>query len=97
MPFYITLWKYTRQGVENVRESPARIDQIEDMFEEMGGQLHEFYMLMGRYDTITISEFPDDDAAAQAVLAVAEQGNVSSETLKAFTREETRDLIDGLP
>lgn len=51
---------------------------------------------MGRYDTITISEFPDDETAVQAVLAVTEQGNVSSETLKAFSRDATRDLIEGL-
>jgi uncharacterized protein with GYD domain len=97
MPSYITLWEYTQQGVENIKESPDRIDTIEEMFEEMGGELQDFYMLMGQYDTITISEFPDDETAAQAILAVTEQGNVTSETLKAFSRETTRQLIDGLP
>ena len=97
MPSYITLWEYTQQGVENVRESPDRIDTIEELFEEMGGELQEFYMLMGQYDTITISEFPDDETAAQAILAVTEQGYVTSETLKAFSREATWELIDGLP
>jgi uncharacterized protein with GYD domain len=52
---------------------------------------------MGQYDTITISEFPDDETAARAVLAVTEQGNVSSETFRAFSREESRDLLQGLP
>lgn len=97
MPPYITLWKFTQQGISNVRESPERIDAIEDMFEEMGGELQDFFMLMGQYDTITISEFPDDETAAQAILAVTEQGNVTSETLKAFSREEARYLIDDLP
>ena len=97
MPSYITLWEYTQQGVETIRESPGRIDTIEEMFEEMGGELQDYYMLMGQYDTITISEFPDDETAAQAILAVTEQGNVTSETLKAFSREATRGLIDGLP
>ncbi|MDJ1434245.1 GYD domain-containing protein [Halostagnicola sp. A-GB9-2] len=97
MPSYITLWEYTHQGVENIRESPDRIDEIEEMFEEMGGELQDFHMLMGQYDTITISEFPDGETAAQAILAVTEQGNVTSETLKAFSREATRELIDGLP
>jgi uncharacterized protein with GYD domain len=97
MPSYITLWEYTQQGVENVRESPERIDEIEEMFEGMGGELQDYYMLMGQYDTITISEFPDDETAAQAILAVAEQGNVTPETLRAFSREATRELIDGLP
>ena len=97
MPSYITLWKYTQQGVANVRESPSRIDTIEEMFENMGGELQDFFMLMGQYDTITISEFPDDETAAQAILAVTEQGNVTSETLKAFSREEASELLEGLP
>ncbi|WP_306059399.1 GYD domain-containing protein [Natronococcus wangiae] len=97
MPTYVTLWQLTQQGAQTVRESPERVDRIEDMFAEMGGELREFYMLMGRYDTITISEFPDDETAAQAILAVTEQGNVSSETLKAFSREATRELIGEIP
>lgn len=84
MPSYITLWKYTQQGVATVSETPARIDTIEEMFEDVGGELQDFFMLMGQYDTITISAFPDDQTAAQAILAVTEQGNVTSETLKAF-------------
>jgi uncharacterized protein with GYD domain len=97
MSTYITLWEFTQQGRENVRKSPERIDEIEEMFEDMGGELQDFYMLMGQYDTITISEFPDDETATQAILAVVEDGNVTSETLKAFSREATRELIDGLP
>ncbi|MFP8954304.1 GYD domain-containing protein [Natrialbaceae archaeon A-arb3/5] len=97
MPTYVTLWQYTQDGIENVRESPDRIDALEDQFDEMGGELREFYMLMGQYDTITISEFPDEETATQAILAIAEQGNVSSETFRAFSREATRELIEGLP
>ncbi|PLK20739.1 GYD domain-containing protein [Natronobacterium gregoryi] len=78
-------------------DSPDRVDQLEETFEEMGGELHDFFMLMGQYDTITIGDFPDDEAAAKAILAVTEQGNVSSETIKAFSRETTRELLEDLP
>ncbi|MEY7848285.1 GYD domain-containing protein [Natrarchaeobius sp. A-rgal3] len=97
MSTYVTLWQFTQHGAQAIRESPDRIDRLEELFDEMGGELLEFHMLMGQYDTITISEFPDDETASQAVLAVTEEGNVSSETLKAFSREETRELIDGIP
>ncbi|GAB7019895.1 GYD domain-containing protein [Halostagnicola bangensis] len=97
MSTYVTLWEFTEQGSQTVRDSPERVDRIEELFDEMGGQLEEFYMLMGRYDTMTISEFPDDETAAQAVLAVTEKGNVSSETLKAFSREASRELLEGIP
>ncbi|OVE83222.1 GYD domain-containing protein [Natronolimnobius baerhuensis] len=96
MSTYITLWEFTEQGAATIRDSPDRIDDITEHFEEMGGELREFYMLLGQYDTITISEFPDDETAAQAVLSVTEQGNVTAETSTAFSREETRAIIDGL-
>jgi uncharacterized protein with GYD domain len=97
MPTYVTLWQFTQQGAQGIRDSPERVDGVEELFEDMGGELKEFYMLMGEYDTITLSEFPDDETAAQAVLAVTEQGNVTAETLRAFSREESRDLLAGLP
>ena len=40
---YITLWNFTQQGVENVRENPGRIDRIEELFAELGGELLAYY------------------------------------------------------
>ncbi|ELY97608.1 GYD family protein [Natrialba chahannaoensis JCM 10990] len=97
MPPYITLWQFTEQGAASIRDSPDRIDRIEEQFEDLGGELKSFYMLMGQYDTITISEFPDDETAAQAVLSVTEAGNVSSETLRAFDRDATREVLESMP
>ena len=42
-------------------------------------------------------EAPDDVTAAKASLAWGSQGNVSSETLRAFTEEEFRSIVAALP
>ncbi len=65
MPNDVTFWEFTAQGVQAVRDSPEHVDRIEELFDEMGGQLEECYVLMGRYDTITISEFLDEKTAAR--------------------------------
>ncbi len=52
---------------------------------------------MGRYDAVLISEFPDDEAGAKFALGVGSMGNVTTETLKAFTEAEYRKIIAGLP
>ncbi|NGM69044.1 GYD domain-containing protein [Natronolimnobius sp. AArcel1] len=96
MATYVTLWQFTQQGAAAIQDSPERIDRLETQFDELGGELREFYMLFGQYDTLTISEFPDDETAAQAVLGVTKQGNVSAETSRAFSRDDTRAIIDGL-
>ena len=40
-----------------------------------------------------VTEFPDDDAAAAAVLALASLGNVRTKTMRAFTDGETAAII----
>lgn len=97
MPTYVTLWNYTQQGIENIEDSPDRLDDAKDLLESLGGELKGFYLTMGEYDIVTVAEFPDDDAAAHAVLRIAQQGAVSSTTMKAWPEDEYRDLIASLP
>ncbi len=63
----------------------------------MGETWKEFFVTMGRYDGLVIAEFPDDAAAAQAALALASGGNVTTETLRAFPLDEFRDIVDAVP
>ncbi|ADD03942.1 GYD family protein [Natrialba magadii ATCC 43099] len=97
MPPYITLWQFTEQGAASIRDSPDRIDRIEEQFEDLGGELESFDMLMGQYDTITISEFPDVETAAQAVLSVTEAGNVRLDIPQVFERDATREGLESMP
>lgn len=97
MPAYIALCQWTKKGVENVKDSPARLDAARKAFKAAGGDLKAFYLTMGQYDFVTISEFPDDATAAKAVLALAASGSVRTETMKAFTEDEYRKIIGSLP
>lgn len=51
---------------------------------------------MGQYDTIAISDAPDDRAIAKLALAADARGNVRTETLRAFTEQEDRAIVDEL-
>jgi uncharacterized protein with GYD domain len=59
MPTYISLVNYTPKGIENVKESPQRLDAAKKAFKEMGAELKEFYLVMGRYDIILVTEAPN--------------------------------------
>jgi uncharacterized protein with GYD domain len=52
---------------------------------------------MGRYDIVAISEAPDDETAAKVALAIGSAGNVTTETLRAFTEDEYRAIVAALP
>jgi uncharacterized protein with GYD domain len=97
MPTYISLIEWTQDGIENVEDSPARLDDARELAESLGGELTGFYLTFGQYDIVTVAEFPDDETYAQFALRVASGGSVSTETLKAFPEDDYREIIDGLP
>jgi uncharacterized protein with GYD domain len=55
------------------------------------------YLTFGEYDYIIIIEAPNDEAVMSLMLKVGSYGNVRTKTLKAFTAEEGREIIKGLP
>lgn len=97
MPTYIILVSYTQKGVENIKESPARLDAAKKAFQAMGAELKQFYLVMGQYDAVIVSEGPDDETAAKLALALGSLGNVRTETLRAFTEDEYRKIVTALP
>jgi uncharacterized protein with GYD domain len=97
MPTYVILINYTQQGIQNVKESPARLDAAKKAFKAAGGELKEWYLTMGGYDAVVIAEGPNDETAATLALAIAAQGSVRTQTMRAFTEPEYRKLISSLP
>jgi uncharacterized protein with GYD domain len=93
---YITLLKWTSQGLQNVKQSTSRLDAARKSFEITGAKIKDFYMLTGRYDMLAIIEAPDDITLAKAILTLGTQGSLTSETSRAFTESEYRQIIGGL-
>jgi uncharacterized protein with GYD domain len=97
MPTYITLYKLTQKGIENIKESPSRLDAARQAAKAMGVEGKAFYLTMGQYDFVVIREVPDDETVAKLALAHGSRGFVRTETLRAFTEEEYRKIIAALP
>jgi uncharacterized protein with GYD domain len=88
--------KWTPQGIQNVKQSPSRLDAARRGFETAGVKMKDFYMVTGQYDMIAIVEAPDDLALATALLGATSKGSITSETCRAFTEAEYRQIIGGL-
>lgn len=97
MPTYVTLIRYTDQGIRNIKESPARLDAAKKVFQAAGGEIKAFYLALGKYDAFVVSEGPNDEAAIKTSLSLGSQGNVRTETCRVFNEAEYRKLISGLP
>jgi uncharacterized protein with GYD domain len=97
MPIYISLLRFTQQGVEAVKEQGSRMDRIKEAYRAAGGELVAYYATMGRYDGIVIYRMKDDAAATAFCLAIMSKGDVRSETMRAFDEAEYRDILASLP
>lgn len=93
MATYIALLRWTQRGAERMKDSPKRLDAGRKAFKKIGAEIKDVYMTMGRYDHVCVIEAPDDETAARALLSLGAQGNVQSETLKAFTEDQYRKII----
>ena len=97
MASFVMLFNFTGPGIENVKQSPARVAAAKKLCRELGGEIKLFFGLMGRYDTMFILEAPDDETAVRIAASIAKQGNVRSETLRAFTEAEYQQIMSALP
>jgi uncharacterized protein with GYD domain len=97
MATYIMLIHYTQKGIENVKQSPTRLDAAKKAFKAIGAELKEFYLVAGRYDIVVVAEAPNDETIAKCALDLASKGSVATETLRAFKEVEYRKIIAALP
>jgi uncharacterized protein with GYD domain len=93
MPTYISLVSWTDQGIRNIKEAPQRIDAFKKAVVSAGGKLNGFYVTMGKHDIVTIIDAPNDEAFANIVLNTGSKGSVRTETMKAFTEEQFRNIL----
>jgi len=96
MATYITLLRWTQQGIANVKDSPKRLDTGREAFKKFGVEIKDTFLTMGRYDLVCIVEGPNDEAVARALISLGSQGNVQTETLKAWNEDEFRRVVDSI-
>jgi uncharacterized protein with GYD domain len=96
MPTYIIQSQWTDQGIRSVKESAKRLELGKKKLKEMGGEIKAFYMTTGAYDMLAVVEVPNDEVLAAHLLWLGSQGNLRTQTVRAFTEEEHRKIVDRL-
>ena len=97
MATYIVLGNYTHQGMDKIKGAPARIDTAREVMHKLGAELKQWYLVTGQYDFVLILEAPNDETVAKLMLAIGSHGNIRTQTSRAFTEEEFRQIVTDLP
>lgn len=93
MPTYIMLARFTDQGIRNIKDSPKREEAFRNLSKKVGAQVKDVYRTMGRYDVVAIVDAPDAVTMNAILYSLGSLGNVRTETLRAFTRQETDQAL----
>jgi uncharacterized protein with GYD domain len=96
MATYVVLLNFTDQGVQNAGDTSG-LDAAKTAVQAMGCQWKGWYLTMGQYDAVVIIEAPDDETAARLALTQGARGGVRSQSLRAFTEDEYRQLAASIP
>ena len=93
MPHYISLMRWTSQGMAGLPGWRERVEEGERIIEAAGGKMIGVYVTLGRYDVVEIFDAPDDDVAIEILMKLNRFAAEHTETLRAFTREEAEEII----
>ena len=85
---YVTLLRFTEQGLKNLKKSTTRAAAFREAAAKAGVNVEAQYWTTGSYDGTLILSAEDETNALRCLAALAAAGNVRTETLKAFSAKE---------
>jgi uncharacterized protein with GYD domain len=93
MATYVILAQFTDQGIHNVQDTIKRADATKELAKKFGVTVRDNFWTIGRYDTVSLIEAPDDETVTAFALSVSKLGSVRTETLRAFTQAEVNQIL----
>lgn len=93
MATYVVLAKFTQQGITDVKRTVERADVFRQMASKANVTVKDIYWTLGSRDVVAICEAADDETATALSLSVASRGNISTETMRAFSLDEMKDIL----
>lgn len=97
MATFVSLIHFTDQGIRNIKDTTKRAKGFVAAAEKAGVKVRELFWTQGSCDLISITESADEAAATALLLGLGAQGNIRSETLRAFTSAEMDKILAKLP
>ncbi len=88
---FIRLAKLTEQGIQNIQNLKAMIDESRQLMEKNGVRLVQGWATLGEYDVVAIIEAPDAKTAAKVSALIAARVYFRASTLSAIPLSELSD------
>ena len=96
MATYILLGQFTDQGIKNVKDTTKRAQALKAMAKKFNATITGLYWTLGQFDVAAIIDAPDDASVNALLLSLGTQGNVRTQTLRAFSADEMGQILGRL-
>ena len=93
MAMYVRLIQFTDQAIRNIKDTIKRGDAAMAEAQKLGMEITEEFWTMGAYDVVVVFDAPNDETMSAFMLKIGSLGNVKSQTLRAFRREEMENIL----
>jgi uncharacterized protein with GYD domain len=84
VPTYIMLTTLNPEGVQTIKNNPARIREVNKEVEQLGATVKAQWATLGQFDFINVIEAPDEQTIARVSLELSSRGTGRYETLIAI-------------
>ncbi len=93
MARYIVLASFTDQGIRTVKDTTKRAAAVRELGAQFGVKVTDVFWTLGKYDVVLTLEAQDDASMTAFGLSIGAQGNVHTQTLRAFNADEMQAII----
>jgi uncharacterized protein with GYD domain len=93
MATFITVIKFTPQGMANIQDTCKRAAALKAAARKMGVKVTDIYWTQGPFDGVLVFDAPDDETASALMVRLASQGNVHTQTVRAHTAPEMEKIL----
>jgi uncharacterized protein with GYD domain len=93
MATYIILANFTDQGIRNVKDTVKRSEAFKEMAGKKDVSVKDLFWTLGAYDVVAIVDAPNDEAITSIGLTLGMQGNVRTQTLRAYNASEIGKIL----
>lgn len=97
MATFITTIKFTEQGIQNIKDTGKRANALKATAKKMAVKVKDIYWTLGAVDGAVVFDAPDDETATALMLSLGSQGNVQTQTARAFNAKEMEGILSKMP
>jgi len=90
---YIGMVSFTDKGIQGVKDTTKRAAAAKEVAKKLGVNMREIFWTTGEYDIVCVLEAEDENSLVAFNLSLAQQGNLRTRSMRAYTASEMEKIL----